>query len=81
MMDILEQIVWIIILSVLAFFVGVPTAWIYQFGILVYACTIVSIALIVTGVIKRKHRYGKVALIMGLLLWDFVGWIGLSAIS
>jgi hypothetical protein len=77
-----EVVVLLILIIPAILFVGVPVGVMriisYAEGYDYIAYVILTALLIFVGILKRKSRYGKVGLIIGLILWEFLGLAGLG---
>ena len=66
----------------MAFFIGVPMGLAYPYPIHTKICDIsiiiAAIIMIYIGVKKRGKCYGRVFFIIGIILWIFMGVLGLG---
>jgi len=72
----------IFLLTVLSFFIGVPMGVLYPFEtglkVLYIISVLISVAMIVYGARKFRYFYGKTLLGVGIILWTFLGFLGLG---
>ncbi len=78
----MTKILWLFVLIVLGFFVGIPMGLNYpferSFKIIYLISVVFCVIAFIFGIIFRKKYYGKLAIAVSLCLWTFLGFIGLG---